>query len=199
MACGDESADQPCIRHSNCAMGWYCSQGVCRSKTPTIVRVDAGLPVDSGPTDISLSDVLIDASRTDASISDSSVHIDASVSDASVQTDAIVDTGTTSDASAVTDAQPVFDATTQVDAQPSRDTAQARDADGAEAGVSDNDASVEAGIVDATVVVPDADRIPDSGPLDVPTPDLAPDAGITDRGFGSFPLPSFDMGFGKPR
>ena len=210
MACGDESADQPCIRHSNCAMGWYCSQGVCRSKTPTIVRVDAGPPVDSGPTDISLSDVLIDASRTDASISDSSVqtdasvsdssvHIDASVSDASVQTDAIVDAGTTSDASAVTDAQPVFDATTQVDAQLSLDAAQARDADGAEAGVSDNDASVEAGIVDATAVVPDADQVPDSGPLDVPTPDLAPDAGITDRGFGSFPLPSFDMGFGKPR
>jgi hypothetical protein len=39
----------------------------------------------------------------------------------------------------------------------------------------------------------------DAGPGDVPPADLGPDTGITDRGFGSFPLPSFDTGFGKPR
>ena len=199
-ACGDEAADQLCIRHSNCAMGWYCSQGVCRSRTPTVVRVDAGVPADSGPTDSSLTDVTTDASLADASVAD--VLSDASVSDASVRTavpmDARADGGPTPDASVSLDAQSVLDATV-IDAQAVVDAAQAQDAHAVDAGGVLSDASHEAGPQDAFVGPPDVDEVPDSGPLDVPTPDLAPDAGITDRGFGSFPLPSFDMGFGKPR
>ena len=199
-ACGDEAAEQLCIRHSNCAMGWYCSQGVCRSRTPTVVRVDAGAPADSGPTDSSLADVTTDASLGDASLAD--VLSDASVSDATertdVQIDASVDAGPTSDASASLDVQPVLDATV-LDAQVAVDTGEAQDADTVDAGGVISDASHEAGPQDASAGAPDVDEVPDSGPLDVPTPDLAPDTGITDRGFGSFPLPSFDMGFGKPR
>ena len=199
-ACGDEAADQSCIRHSNCAMGWYCSQGVCRSKPPTVVRVDAGVPADSGPIDSGRTDATTDASLADASLAD--VLFDASLSDAAmltdVHTDASVEAGSTGDASVLPDVQTAVDATVS-DAQAAVDAAQTQDAASVEAGGVVSDASHEAGPQDASAGSPDIDQVPDSGPLDVPTPDLAPDAGITDRGFGSFPLPSFDMGFGKPR
>mgnify|MGYP007078974515 CR=1 FL=1 len=165
-----------------------------------MVRVDAGVPADSGPTDSSLTDVTTDASLADASLAD--VLSDASFSDASVrtdvQTDASVEAGPILDASVSLDVQSVLDATV-IDAQAVVDAAQAQDADTVDAGGVLSDASHEAGPQDAFAGAPDVDEVPDSGPLDVPTPDLAPDAGITDRGFGSFPLPSFDMGFGKPR
>ena len=190
--CGDDNADQLCIRHSNCAMGWYCSQGVCRDKTPApVVVADAGSPADSGLADAATGDAL--------SVSDASSSSDASVvsdvsssSDASdVQTDAALGDVALTDA-AVSDVAPGDAALA--------DAASATDASTADADQVGDASPQDAGPVDPS---PDAaapqDSGPDPGPLDVPVPDLAPDAGITDRGFGSFPLPSFDTGFGKPR
>ena len=205
-ACGDESAEQVCIRHSNCAMGWYCSAGICRSKTRTAVPVDAGMPVDSGlvdggATDASLTDAQSDASATDASAADATVGADVQV-DASSSTDAnsAPDASVVNDADRAPDAQQGIDAAQAIDAAQSTDASRISDASQImDAHVGSDTAALEAGVHDASVSTTDVDRLPDSGPLDGPTPDLAPDAGITDRGFGSFPLPSFDMGFGKPR
>ena len=207
-ACGDESAEQLCIRHSNCAMGWYCSSGVCRSKTRVAVPVDAGMPVDSGLadggiTDASLTDAQSDANATDATVG-ADVQVDASSSsDGGAATDAtpVPDADQAPDAQAGVDAQQGVDAAQAVDASQTTDASQISDAsEGSDAAILEAGiVGTDAGVQDTSVNATDVDRVPDSGPLDGPTPDLAPDAGITDRGFGSFPLPSFDMGFGKPR
>ena len=186
--CGDENADQLCIRHSNCPMGWYCSQGVCRDKTPAaVVVVDTGSVLDSGPTDTLTSDA------SDASLLSDATSV-GDVSDA-LSDAALVDGANVTDVSAA-DSAPgdvlLGDVASTIDAA-AGDVDQVGDA-GAQ------DATLDGGPADPSsdaAVLSDAG--PDPGPLDVPIPDLAPDAGIADRGFTSFPLPSFDTGFGKPR
>ena len=191
--CVDENADQLCIRHSNCPMGWYCSQGVCRGKTPAaVVVVDTGSSTDSGPTDTSTGDASDASSRSDAAsvgdVSDgdvSDVLTDAALGDGANVTDVAAADSALGDAL-------LGDVASSTDAA-SSDVDQVGDA-------SAQDAFSDGGSVDPssdTAVVLDGG--PDPGPLDVPIPDLAPDAGIADRGFTSFPLPSFDTGFGKPR
>ena len=191
--CGDENADHLCIRHSNCPMGWYCSQGVCRDKTPAaVVVVDTGSVLDSGPTDTLTGDASDASSRSDA----------ASVGDVSdLLTDAAVGDGANVADVSAADSAPGDVLLGDV---LSGDVASAIDA-----AAGDVDQVGDAGPQDATLdggpADPSSDAAllldagPNPGPLDVPIPDLAPDAGIADRGFTSFPLPSFDTGFGKPR
>lgn len=207
LGCGEESTDQSCIRNSNCSMGWYCARGVCRSKTPTRVVAPPVLPsLDAGSLDASVAtDAAMDASSAgdaalndtsgaldaaqalDASSVDDAGSLDAAALDGSEDVGGLGDTGNAPDAGAPQDASVTSDATV--------------DAGSLDAALSDLDILPDAEVPDLGLedTGPEDTGVRDTGIRDVPRSDLAPDAGITDRGFGSFPLPNFDTGFGKPR